>query len=877
MISTELGNKRIAITGATGFLGTALVERLLRRVPDCELVLVVRPGRRGAHNRVERDIYRNDAFAPMRRSFELRHTAATNDDGTGDTAPATNDDGTGDTARDRALGGGANQETFEEMCARRVCAVAGDVGVDGLGLDDEGLAMLSTCDVVIHSAATVSFDSAIDDAVEINLLGPARVAAAMRQAATTRQVPTRGGLEPGTPAHLIAVSTCYVAGSRRGSAPEELIDESVFFVDVDWRTEVDSARRVRVDAEQASRTPARLAELAKQARRSLGAAGGPALTDKVEQLRRKWVDRQLEQAGRARAASLGFPDAYAFTKALGERALIETSDGVPVSIVRPSIIESAFAEPYPGWIRGFRMAEPVIAAYARGLLKEFPGIPEGVIDIIPVDLVVATILSVAARGPEHDADDQPSADVVQIASGAANPLRYGELVDLVRGWFNENPVYDDRNQPISVPQWSFPGRGRVVRQLGRTRKSLDAAERVLGVLPLRGRQADLSADVEQRKEQLERANGYVELYGAYAECEALYQLERMYALWDSLDEDDQRVFCMDPRVVDWPSYVQGIHLPSMVKQARLKMAPGPKAGASRSARLRSQVLSPQRQLAVFDLENTLIASNVVASYAWLATRHLGTADRISFTLKTLREAPTLLSLDRQDRSDFLRYFYRRFEGAPVDTMQHDSREMLSDLLIAKSFPEGIRRVRRHRSLGHTTLLITGALDFVVEPLRPLFDHMVAAEMTATDRIYDGRLGAVPPTGEARYQTLVDFAAEHGLDLREAVAYADSSSDLPMLEAVGFPVAVNAETKLASIARRRGWLVEYWAKSAGAPNRVLPMGPRASRGPAAPYRTADRRTAHQRTAQEQIAHATAARTRTANETTVHERKAAANGH
>ena len=604
-----------------------------------------------------------------------------------------------------------------------------------------------------------------------------------------------------------------------------MVDESPFFVDVDWRAEVDNARRARTDAEQASRTPERLEALTAAARRDLGAAGGPAIAEKVEQLRDKWVGQQLTDAGRARAASLGFPDAYAFTKALGERALVETRDGVPVSIVRPSIIESALAEPAPGWIRGFRMAEPVIAAYARGLLKEFPGVPEGVIDVIPVDLVVATILAVAARGPEFDDHGGQRPDVVQIASGASNPLKYGQLVDLVRSWFTEHPVYDERNQPISVPEWSFPGRGRVARQLDRARRGLDLGERVLDALPLRGKQAEFGAELEERKDQLERAEGYVELYGAYTECEALYRLDRMYALWDSLDDGDRAEFCMDPKAVDWPTYVHTIHLPSMVKQARLKMQPGTRTGQSRNERIRTQVLSPDRHLAVFDLENTLIASNVVASYAWLATRHLDTPDRLRFTFQTLREVPTLLALDRQDRSDFLRYFYRRFEDAPVGQIAADSREMLSDLLITKSFPAGIRRVREHRRLGHRTLLITGALDFVVEPLRPLFDDIVAAEMTTSDGTYDGQLTSVPPTGESRYQTLVDYAAEHDLDLRESVAYADSSSDLPMLEAVGFPVAVNAESKLASIARRRGWLIEHWSKSKGAPNRVLPIGPR----------------------------------------------------
>ena len=58
-----------------------------------------------------------------------------------------------------------------------------------------------------------------------------------------------------------------------------------------------------------------------------------------------------------------------------------------------------------------------------------------------------------------------------------------------------------------------------------------------------------------------------------------------------------------------------------------------------------------------------------------------------------------------------------------------------------------------------------------------------------------------------------------------MAYADSASDLPMLEAVGYPVAVNPETRLVTIAEKRGWLTEDWPKTAGAPKPLLPMGQR----------------------------------------------------
>jgi phosphoserine phosphatase len=150
--------------------------------------------------------------------------------------------------------------------------------------------------------------------------------------------------------------------------------------------------------------------------------------------------------------------------------------------------------------------------------------------------------------------------------------------------------------------------------------------------------------------------------------------------------------------------------------------------------------------------------------------------------------------------------------------------MFSDLILTKSFPAAIRRVREHRALGHRTLLITGALDFVVKPLEPLFDDIIAAHLGVRGGVYDGMLTAVPPTGETRAQALVDYANAHGFSLRESVAYADSSSDLPMLEAVGFPVAVNPETRLATIARKRGWLIEEFGKSPGGPRKLMPLSP-----------------------------------------------------
>ena len=160
MIAEALAGRRIAVTGSTGFLGTALVERLLRRVPGCELVLIVRPGRRASPmRRVQREIFRNDAFDLLRADWG---------------------------------------DEFEARLAARVTAVAGDVSVDGLALDPDDAVTVAGCDIIIHSAASVSFDSPLDTSIETNLLGPNRILDLLH--------------EHGTTPHLIAVSTCYVAG-----------------------------------------------------------------------------------------------------------------------------------------------------------------------------------------------------------------------------------------------------------------------------------------------------------------------------------------------------------------------------------------------------------------------------------------------------------------------------------------------------------------------------------------------------------------------------------------------------------------------------------------------------------------------------------------
>ncbi|MEX6429454.1 MAG: HAD-IB family phosphatase [Ferrimicrobium sp.] len=771
MLESALSGKTLFVTGATGFLGTALVETVLRALPETNLVLLIRPGRNvTAEARADKDLFRNNCFDRLRDQL--------------------------------------GAENFKALIARRVRICPGDVGTDGLGLDAEGQRLLSDADVVIHSAATVSFDAMFDQAVEINLLGPTRVMRAY-QAARENHL---------NASHFVSVSTAYVAGSRKGDAPELSLSVQPHYPEIPWLQEVNAARAQRTSTEASSREPSTLAELRSLATAELGAAGVALLSEKVERLRADWVKDQMVAKGRARAQSLGWPDAYAMTKALGERLLESERGDIPLSIVRPSIIESALRDPYPGWIRGFRMAEPIIISFARGLLKDFPGVPEGIVDVIPVDLVVGAILAAAAHPPE-------TIKYYHAASGSQNPLKYRQLVSLIRRYFSDNPLYDDIGQAIAIPEWTYPARGQVESTLRRSKRIVDTSVKLISKLPLRSNFTEYQDQLAETQQGLERAGSYVELYGAYAECEAIYLADNLMELAGALDDRDRETISIDPHLINWESFVLETHLPSVVEHARARTRPKSSAPkrTSREDRLRASLLTGHR-LAAFDLENTILAANVVDSFSWLATASVDGGHKLAIAASLLAEAPQLLALDSRDRSDFLRYFYRRYRGAELAELERRAPEFLTGYLLRKSFPLGLARVRAHRQAGHYTVCITGALSFAVAPLSPLFDEMLALNMTADT---NGRLtGEVPgalPIGEARGDLLRKLAQTHGYEFAETIAYADSTSDLPMLEAAGTAVAVNPDTKLRQLARRRGWLIEEWSRARGYGNIFLPIG------------------------------------------------------
>jgi HAD superfamily hydrolase (TIGR01490 family) len=747
---SALAGRHVLITGVTGFLGTALLERLLADFPATLVTVLVR-GRYGSPPEARiQELLAGNCFRPLRERVGTKG--------------------------------------IDRLMAERITVLQGDVSGELPGLPTD-------LDAVFHCAATVAFDPPIDQAFKVNVLGATHFYEAV--------------VASGSRPHLIHVSTAYVAGMTKGVVPEATLDHRV-----DWRAESDAAMSARRQVEDASRKPEILDRFMDKARSEHRRAGPIAVATAAEERRRDWVEKRLVQYGRARAQAMGWPDVYTFTKALGERAAEELAGAhdLPLSIVRPSIIESALAHPYPGWIEGFKMAEPIILAYGRGAIPEFPGLPEGVVDIIPIDLVVNAMLAVAARPP----DSAGGPAYYHVSSGSRNPLSYVGLYDNVKAYFERHPLPERGRGEIRVPQWRFPGRRKVERKLRAGEKLLDLADRAVTRLPRSDRVRKLVKQVDRERGRLDFVRRYADLYGAYVEIEVIYTDERILGLFESLTPQDRADFSFDAGTFDWSYYIQEVHCPAVTVALRVVT---PKRSEPEVRIIPSQ----NGVLAVFDMDGTLLDTNVVESYLWLRLAELPRERWAGEVASVMRSMPQYLGAERRDRGEFLRTFYRRYEGASVEGIDRLVEEEVGDLLLRRLSPAAVRRIREHRAAGHRTMLLTGAIDAFVRPLAPLFDDIVATSLDRRDGRYTGYLKIPPLVGEARAAWLKAYATRTGADLKRSYAYADSHSDLPLLRAVGNPVAVSPDVSLFRVARRRRWPVEEWKRVKGTPRVLVPQG------------------------------------------------------
>jgi HAD superfamily hydrolase (TIGR01490 family) len=139
------------------------------------------------------------------------------------------------------------------------------------------------------------------------------------------------------------------------------------------------------------------------------------------------------------------------------------------------------------------------------------------------------------------------------------------------------------------------------------------------------------------------------------------------------------------------------------------------------------------------------------------------------------------------------------------------RDTLGDVIEPIVYEEALDRIRAHQSWGHKVFIVSASPEEVVAPIAQLLgvDEAIATRAELDDEgRYSGRTERYVYAQE-KVTAMHEVAVRDGLDLDHCWAYSDSATDIPMLAAVGHPVAVNPDRELAKVAKERGWLVEQF--------------------------------------------------------------------
>ena len=529
--------KVILIAGATGFLGQALVTKMLTALPDVKRIYLLIRSQTGANgeartatDRLENDVFTSSAFAKLKQ---------------------------------------IHGERFDRWVREKVCAIEGDLAYERLGLSDADYETLQReVQVFINSGGLVKFDPPIDASLQSNVLG-AKYAVELAKSCND--------------AILLHVSTAYVRGVRPGKVPEELHPpyetyaqqyqaEKGEVIPGTLDAEIEDIQRLSEQVRNEANQPERLDQFRREALRNLGAVTGDKLNRQIDIAREKWVEQRLIDEGLKRAHARGWNDTYTYMKALGEQMIAKMRGDLPTAIIRQSIMESSLEDPEPGWLGGtLRMADPLIVGFGKGRLPDFPGDPNSILDIIPVDFVINAMLAATVQ-TYH----QRGIEVYHVASGARNPLTFGDIVNITHDYFVRQPMLDN-GQPIPVPVWKFPDKEKFQKDLHHKLRLLDTVSRWLSRVPLRwAKRKDRRLAV--KRNAIETLLHYVQIYSPYVRLSFQFEIGKTEELYRSLSPSDQQLFNFDISRIDWRDYLQEIHIPG-IKRHFLKL--GDESGRQR--------------------------------------------------------------------------------------------------------------------------------------------------------------------------------------------------------------------------------------------------------------------------------------------------------
>ncbi len=211
-------------------------------------------------------------------------------------------------------------------------------------------------------------------------------------------------------------------------------------------------------------------------------------------------------------------------------------------------------------------------------------------------------------------------------------------------------------------------------------------------------------------------------------------------------------------------------------------------------------------LAIFDLDNTLLGGD--SDYLW------GTylvAEGLVDEAYYQRENQRFYDEYRKgtlDIYEFLDFSLRHLAEHPLPELLALRRRFMAEKIEPIILPAGRALIEHHRQQGHRLLIITATNRFVTEPIAAALGvaDLLATDPEFSDGRYTGKVAGVPAFREGKVSCLKQWLADNGANLADSWFYSDSHNDLPLLEMVSHPVAVDPDDTLRQHAEMKSWPV-----------------------------------------------------------------------
>jgi len=210
----------------------------------------------------------------------------------------------------------------------------------------------------------------------------------------------------------------------------------------------------------------------------------------------------------------------------------------------------------------------------------------------------------------------------------------------------------------------------------------------------------------------------------------------------------------------------------------------------------------------FDVDGTLVRTNLVHPTLFYLLNQRTPFRSFLKVAETAMRAPRLALAEWQDRRIFNEALFMAYQGMSDDRLQVLSEEAFEKVMKPNLFPKAKDLVSRCKDEGHEVVLVSGALDFVMEHMKRYLgaDLVICNKLELKHGFATGRLLRPVVAGPEKAALLRDHAEANGHLLKDSYAYSDSYSDVPMLSVVGHPAAVNPDGRLKRLARTYGWPV-----------------------------------------------------------------------